>query len=146
MNGISSCVISLVHSLSDSSVSISVLFLVQLYSIRHRYDIFATSFRIRLSEKAQELGAPDPTRSAVSAALRRLCRILVQEHLCHERSSDRGEPDLTLRRDSHPPCYYPSPRESSVARRLYKAREIYPFRHCCNILLRARSYVNFSIR
>jgi hypothetical protein len=60
MNGISSYVISLVHSLSDSSLSISVVFLVQLYSIRHRYDIFATSFRIRLSEKAQELGTPDP--------------------------------------------------------------------------------------
>jgi hypothetical protein len=55
MNGISSYVISLVRSLSDFSVSISVLFLVQLYSIRHRYDIFATSFRIRLSEEAQGL-------------------------------------------------------------------------------------------
>jgi hypothetical protein len=59
-NGISSCDISLVHSLPDFSISIPVLILVQLYPIRHRYDIFATSFRIRLSEKAQELGTPDP--------------------------------------------------------------------------------------
>jgi hypothetical protein len=42
MNGIGSCVISLVHSLSDFFISISVLIQVRLYSICHCYWIFAT--------------------------------------------------------------------------------------------------------
>lgn len=64
MSGISSYVISLVNSLPDFSISISVVFLVPLYSIRDRCNIFATSFRIRLIEEAQGLLPPGPPDSS----------------------------------------------------------------------------------